>query len=102
MDTSIFWTTHASRVSDRRTVLSNSIAVWNVAAPENRTPQMRKKLLRLADDLLSAMAKEKRAYLDRTVLDEQSASYLTKTEEIQTLQECGVDRILRSMRASGW
>ena len=71
-------------------------------APENRTPQMRKKLLRLADDLLLAMTKEKQANLDRTELDEQSAGYLEKTEEIHTMQECGVDGILSSMRASGW
>ncbi len=63
---------------------------------------MRKKLLHLADDWLTAMTKEKQAYLDRTELDEQSARYLAKTEEIQTLQECGVDEILSSMRASGW
>ena len=82
--------------------MSNAIIVWNAAAPESRTPQMRKKLLRLADDLLSATTREKHAYLDRTELDEQSASYLSKTKEIQTLQECGGDGILRSMHASGW
>ena len=94
--------THASRVNDRRDILSNAIATWNTAATEDRTAQMRKKLLRLADDLISAMIKEKQAYLDRTELDEQSANYQTKTEEIQTLQECGVDGILRSMGAAGW
>jgi len=94
--------THSSRLHDRRTILSNAIAIWNAEAPEDRTPQMRKKLLRLADDLLSAMIKEKHAYLDRTELDEKSQSYLSKSKEIQTLQDCGGDGILRSMHTSGW
>ena len=94
--------THSSRVNDRRTLLSNAIIVWNAADPEKRTPKMRKKLLRLASDLLSAMTKEKQAHLDRTELDEESKSYQSKTIEIQTLQECGGDGILRSMHTSGW
>ncbi len=63
---------------------------------------MRKKLLRLADDLLSAMTKEKKAYLDRAELDKRSGSYATKAEEIQGLKECGVYEILRSMQAAEW
>lgn len=93
---------HASRVEDRRSILSNAVDEWNAEKPENRTPQMRKKLHRLAEDLLSAITKEKQAYLDRTELDKQSTNYLTKTEEIQALQERGIDGILRSMRASEW
>jgi len=93
---------HLSRVNDRRAILSNAIIVWNAAALENRTIQMHKKLLRLGDDLLSAMTKDKQAYLDRTELDEKSESYLSKKKEIQTLQECGCVGILRSMHASGW
>ena len=94
--------THSSRVDDRRQILSDAITAWNAAVPEKRTPQMRKKLLRLAVDLLSAMIKAKQASLDRSELDKQSESYRNKSEAIAALRECGGDGILRSMGASGW
>jgi hypothetical protein len=63
--------THGSLVGDRADLLSLAIETWNATDVDNRTSAMRKKLVRLADNLLAAMLKEKKAFLDRTFLDQQ-------------------------------
>ncbi len=68
--------THGSLVSDRADLLVRAIETWNGTDVDNRTSAMRKKLVRLADNLLAAMLKEKKAFLDRTFLDQQSQSYI--------------------------
>lgn len=91
--------THSSRVRDREEILANAIATWNSTLAVDRTPSLRKKLLRLADDLLAAILKEKRAYLDRTTLDKHSKNYQLEAKQILALQECGGVTILRTMGA---
>ncbi len=63
---------------------------------------MRKKLLRLADNLLAAILKEKKAYLDRAFLDQRSENYRNKQEEIEQLRFAGVDSLLVKMGTANW
>ena len=93
---------HLSRVRDRAALLERAVANWNAVGVDDRTLAMRKKLQRLADDLLRAIAKEKRAFLNRTVLDEQSETFKSGLEEIEDLLMRGPDAILQAMGASGW
>ena len=63
---------------------------------------MRKKLVRLADSLLAAMLKEKKACLDRTFLDQQSENYRKKKQEIEQLRFAGLDSLLMKMGIANW
>lgn len=77
--------THGSLVGDRADLLNRAIESWNATDVDDRTSAMRKKLVRLADNLLAAMRKEKKAFLDRTFLDQQSDNYKKKKQEIEQL-----------------
>ena len=94
--------THGSLVGDRADLLSRAIATWNATDIDNRTSVMRKKLVRLADNLLAAMLKEKKVFLDRTFLDQQSENYKKKKQEIEQLRFAGVDSLLMKMGAANW
>ena len=94
--------THGSLVRDRADLVVRAIETWNATDVNNRTSAMRKKLLRLADNLLAAMLKEKKAFLDRTFLDQQSDNYKKKKQEIEQLRFAGVDSLLMKMGASNW
>jgi hypothetical protein len=94
--------THGSLVGDRADLLSRAIATWNATDVDNRTSVMRKKLVRLADNLLAAMLKEKKVFLDRTFLDQQSENYKKKKQEIEQLRFAGVDSLLMKMGAANW
>jgi hypothetical protein len=94
--------THGSLVCDRADLLSRAIATWNATDVDNRTSVMRKKLVRLADNLLAAMLKEKKVFLDRTFLDQQSENYKKKKQEIEQLRFAGVDSLLMKMGAANW
>lgn len=61
-------------------LLQRAIATWNETSADDRTSVMGKKLLRLANNLVAAMLKEKKAYLDRTVLDRQSDYFKQKAK----------------------
>lgn len=93
---------HLSKVRDRTELLEQAILQWNSMEPSERRPSLRKKILRLADGLLSAVCKEKKAYLDRTTLDEQSERFKSGLAEIQRLLDEGPNAILSSKGTLDW
>ncbi|MCU0714422.1 MAG: hypothetical protein MUC43_20405 [Pirellula sp.] len=94
--------THGSLVRDRADLVSRAVETWNATDVDNRTLAMRKKLVRLADNLLAAMIKEKKAFLDGTLLDQRSEDYKKKIQEIEQLRFAGVDSLLRKMGVANW
>ena len=94
--------THGSLVRDRTELLLCSIEAWNATDADNRTLAMQKKLLRLANNLLAATLKEKRAYLDRTMLDQQSDSFKQRAQEIEQIRCAGADFLLLKMGTRDW
>ncbi len=94
--------THGSLVRDRANLLVQAIEAWNATDADNRTSAMRKKLVRLADSLLAATLKEKKAFLDRNFLDQQSENYIKKKQEIEQLRLAGADSLLMKMGIANW
>lgn len=94
--------THGSLVRDRADLLVSAIDSWNSTDVDNRTSAIRKKLERLADNLLAALLKEKKAFLERTLLDQQSENYKKKKQEIEQLRFAGADSLLVKMGAANW
>lgn len=93
---------HGSLDRDRTELLVRAIETWNATDADNRTSAMRKKLVRLADSLLAAMLKEKKACLDRTFLDLQSENYRKKKQEIEQLRFAGVDSLIMKIGIANW
>ena len=94
--------THGSLVRERTELLQRAIATWNETGLGDRTSAMRKKLLRLANSLVAAIRKEKKALLDRTTLDRHSDYFKQKSMEIEQMRFADVDALLLEMGASAW
>ncbi len=94
--------THGSLVRDRADLVVRAIETWNATDVNNRTSALRKKLLRLADNLLAAMLKEKKAFLDRKFLDQQSDNYKKKETGNRTAASRRRRSLLMKMGAANW